>query len=118
MIYSKSGIAEDGCVFTTPHHGESETVWTVTNYDPANFKIAFIRLTPGDSVVRISIKLEAIEPSSTYAYIEYEYTSLSAEQTKYLEDGLENNFHVSMRWWEKAINHYLENGEMLKKSDS
>ena len=113
MVYSKSGVVEEGCVFTTPHHGEQETVWTVTEYNPKDFKIAFVRVTPGDSVVRISINLEALEANSTYAFIEYEYTSLSVEQTKFLEEDLEKNFQTSMRWWEKAINYYLENGEML-----
>ncbi len=94
MIYSKSGVAEDGCVFTTPHHGENETVWIVTKYDPANFEIAFIRTTPGDSVVRISINLENSGTNATHAFIKYEYTSLSAEQTSYLENGLEKIFRL------------------------
>jgi hypothetical protein len=118
MVYSKSGVAEDGCVFTTPHHSKNETVWIVTKYDPANFEIAFVRVTSDDSVVSISINLQAIEPHSTYAFIEYEYTSLSAEQTKYLENELEKAFQSSMRWWEKAINYYLENGKMLSKENA
>ncbi len=44
MIYSESGTAEDGCVFTTPSQGEFESIWTVTNYDRANFKIAFVKV--------------------------------------------------------------------------
>ena len=116
MIYSKSGIAEDGCVFTTPHHGEKETVWIVTKYDPKNFKIAFVRTTPDDSVVRIFINLEGVNKTTTHAFIKYEYTSLSAERSNYLENDLENDFKTSMLWWEKAINYYLENGKMLLKN--
>ncbi len=118
MIYSKSGMAEDGCVFTTPHHGDKETIWTVTKYKPDDFEITFVRVTPGDSVVRISINLERFDVVSTHAFIKYEYTSLSAEQTEYLENDLEKDFQSSMLWWEKAINYYLENSEMLLKNDN
>src|SRR5438309_9734446 len=40
MIYSKSGVAEAGCVFTTPNGDGTETTWLVTQYDPATFRIA------------------------------------------------------------------------------
>jgi hypothetical protein len=115
MIYSKSGLIEDGCVFSTPHHGEKETVWLVTKYYPKDFEVAFVRVTPGESVVRISINLERVDKDTTHAFIKYEYTSLNPEQTKYQEDGLERDFQVSMLWWEKAINYYLKNGKMLLK---
>jgi len=116
MIYSKSGVAEDGCVFSTPYHGDKETIWIVTKYDPVNFKIALVRVTPGESVVRISINLEGTDRTTTHAFIKYEYTSLSAEQTHYLENGLESDFQASMQWWEKAINYYLETGKKLLKN--
>ena len=116
MIHSNSGIAEEGCVFSTPHHGEAETIWIVTKYNPVDFEIAFARLTPGESVVRISIKLVAFDTNYTNAFIEYEYTSLSAEQSNYLENKVEKDFKDSMLWWEKAINYYLKTGELLLKT--
>ncbi len=118
MIYSKSGVAEEGCVFSTPHHGDEETIWTITKYEPDDFEIAFVRVTPSESVVRISINLERVDVVSTHAFIKYEYTSLSAEQTHYLENNLEKDFKASMLWWEKAINYYLKNGKMLLKSEA
>jgi len=41
MIYSKSGVAEAGCVFTTANDDGTETTWLVTEYNPAAFRIAF-----------------------------------------------------------------------------
>lgn len=116
MIYSKSGFAEEGCVFSTPHHAKNETIWTVTKYDPVNFEIAFVRVSPGDNVVRISIKLEGIDPNATTTFIEYEYTSLSAKQNQYFEQQLGIDFTSSMLWWDKAINYYLETGKKLLKN--
>lgn len=37
MVYSESGIAEEGCVFTSHHPGEeSDTIWIITQHDPAD----------------------------------------------------------------------------------
>ena len=47
LIYSESGVAEDGCVFSTPNDSGTETVWMVTHYDPAAFTIAFAWVEPG-----------------------------------------------------------------------
>ena len=34
MIYSESGLVEEGAVFSTPCEGEEDTVWIVTKHDP------------------------------------------------------------------------------------
>lgn len=116
MIHSQSGFIEKDCVFTTPHHGEMETVWQVTQYDTSNFTIEFLRVTPMENVVRIGIQLEPMANQQTRALIDYQYTALNEEQNRFIESELENTFQESMLWWEKAINYYLETGEMLRKS--
>ena len=57
LIYSDSGVAELGCVFTTPKppgsatNGQgreaAETTWIVTDYDPAALRIAYVWINPG-----------------------------------------------------------------------
>lgn len=42
-----------GCVFLTPHHGNEQTIWYVTEYDIENYKIEFVRVTPKEEVVKI-----------------------------------------------------------------
>ncbi|KAA3614961.1 MAG: hypothetical protein D8M58_10940 [Calditrichaeota bacterium] len=113
MIHSKSGIIEKNCVFTTPHHGESETVWHVTNYDPEKYEIEFFRVTPNETTVRINIKLSSKSNSQTNTYIEYLYTALNEQQNEIIKYNLENSFIESMLWWESAINHFLKTGKML-----
>ena len=114
MIYSQSGLAEKDCVFTTPHHGKYDTVWHITQYDQSNRKIEFLRVTPSENVVRINIELEESGTQQTSTKISYQYTSLSEEVNRFIEADLEISFLKSMVWWEKAINHYLKTGEMLK----
>ncbi len=115
MIHSHSGLIERDCVFTTPHHGVQETVWHVTQYDPQRHVIEFVRVTPGETVVRININASVFENAGTKLDISYQFTSLSVEQNKFANEELENDFIASMKWWERALNHYMETGEMLNK---
>ncbi len=116
MIQSKSGLIEQDCVFTSPHHGKFDTVWQVTQYDKENYKIEFLRVTPTENVVKINIRLEKINEQETKTLIDYQYTGLNDQQNSYIEDDLENDFRNNMEWWEKSINHYLTTGKMLKSS--
>lgn len=114
MIYSKSGYAELGCVFSTPHHhSDKETIWTITNYDQENFKLSFVRVTPGEQLVSIFIELEKENIENTRAEIRYDYTSLNEEQNEYFRTKLDHDFRNSMQHWEKALNYYLNTGKML-----
>ena len=116
MVHSKSGLVEKNCVFTTPHHGDQETVWHVTQYDPGNFKVEFLRVTPNENVVRINIRLEEISEKQTKAIIDYQYTALNETQNEFIRKDLEQSFKDSMLWWEKSINHYLKTGKKLQRS--
>jgi hypothetical protein len=72
-------------------------------------------LTPNENVVKIQIQLALRTDNWTDAHITYQYTGLNPQQNDFIENELEQNFLASMQWWEKAINHYLTSGEMLRK---
>jgi hypothetical protein len=115
MIHSDSGVAEEGCVFATPHQGKYETTWYITKHDRKNYEIEFVRVTPGEYIVRISIGLKPIGESKTESAISYEYTGLNPESNKHLENNVEQDFLASMHYWEKAVNHYLIKSQKLMK---
>jgi hypothetical protein len=115
MVKSVSGLIEKNCVFTTPHRGELDTIWYVTRYDPGKYKIEFLRVTPGENVVRINIELEPVSEDRTRAFISYQYTALNEAQNRFIMEELVQSFTDSMTWWEKAINHYLTTGEKLRR---
>jgi len=115
MVHSKSGLIEQDCVFTTPHHGKADTVWQVTQYNPELFEIEFLRVTPNENVVIINIKLTAKNSDQTNTHISYQYTALNDQQNEFIKFGLENDFSDSMLWWETAINHFLKTGQKLMK---
>ncbi len=116
MIHSRSGFIEKDCVFTTPNPGGPDTVWQVTQYDPQKHLIEFLRVTPAENVVKINIRLRKREIQTTTASIRYQYTALNEKQNAFIKDELEEQFAAAMDWWEKAINHYLTTGRLLRKT--
>ncbi len=113
MIYSLSGVAEAGCVFATPNENGSETIWMVTEYDPAALRVAFVWVNPGLVAARIRISLVGNSQGTTDARICYTYTGLSDAGNREVERYSQDWFGHKMQSWEKAINHYLRTGKLL-----
>ena len=113
MVYSESGVTEDGCVFTTPNDRGSETVWIVTHYDPAHFNISYAWIVPGMIATQIRIALSSTGDGKTAARIHYAYTGLSAAGNAILESYTNEWFREKMKGWEKAINQYLAKGKLM-----
>ena len=114
MIYSESGVAEDGCVFMTPNESGPETVWQVTCYDPSNFRIAFAWVRPGLVATQLRISLSPAPGGKTSAHIRYVYTGLSPEGNGVVERYTPEWFAGKMQGWETAINHFLSTGRLLE----
>lgn len=113
LIYSQSGVAELGCVFTTPNDDGSETIWLVTEYDPARFRIAFAWVNPELVLAQINISLEVRSSNETTAHIRYTYTGLSEPGNREVERYDGAWFQHKMQSWETAINHYLRIGKLI-----
>ena len=113
MIYSKSGVAEAGCVFTTPNDDGTETIWLVSEYDPATFRIAFAWVNLGQVAAQIEISLKKNSQGTTTAVNRYTYTGLSPAGNRELERYDQKWFEQKMQGWEAAINHYLRTGKAI-----
>ena len=111
LIYSKSGVAEAGCVFITAENGR-ETTWIVTDYDPVALRIAFAWVDPGAVAAEIHLSLER-SAGNTRTLIRYTYTGLSPEGNRQVERFDETWFRHKMQSWEAAINHYLRTGKLI-----
>jgi hypothetical protein len=110
LVYSRSGVAEGGCVFTTPNEDGSVTTWMVTGYDPAEFHIAFSWVHPEVMAAEISIALTPKSDHKTCARIRYAYTGLSPAGNQKIESYDRTWFEQKMLGWEAAINRYLAMG--------
>lgn len=113
LIYSASGVAEYGCVFSTPNDTGPETIWMTTHYDPAAFTIAYAWVEPGMIATQLRISLSPAPGGNTRARICYLYTGLSVAGNATLERYTPAWFREKMQGWEAAINHYLRTGKLI-----
>lgn len=115
MIYSESGIAESGCVFTAPNASGkelvgAETTWIVTEYDPDAFRIAFVWIHPEMIITEVRIRLTPAANGTTCTHIRYRYTGLSLDGNRELAGYDQKWFAEKMQNWERMMNHYLLTG--------
>jgi len=118
ILFSESGFAEPGCIFTTRRPGDdAETVWVVTDHDPRKRIVKFVMVTPGSRVGRLTVRCEAMDnaPGSCAVTFTYEVTAISEAGQRYLDEQFtEEQFVAHMRGEERAWNHFLKTGTMLR----
>ncbi len=115
IVYSQSGLIEKNCVFTTPAPDGNQTVWHVVDHDPEKHGVEFVRVTPNEQVVRITLCLMDNHNGTCSLNVAYQYTALNEAQNTYLMEGLNDEFQHAMIYWERALNYFIATGKMLKK---
>ena len=115
IIYSQSRLIEKNCVFSTPSSDGKQTIWHVIDYDPVKHGVEFLRITPEEQVVRITLCLQDNHNGSCSLNIAYQYTALNETQNAYFMDGLDAEFQQAMIYWERALNYYIATGKKLEK---
>ena len=113
MIYSESGLIEDGAVFSTPHDGEPDTVWIVTKHDPGKREIEFARFTPASRTCVLRIAVRAKAEDSSFVDISYTYTATTPAGNAFIESLTEEAFMEAVGFWEESVNYFLETGKKL-----
>jgi hypothetical protein len=107
-VYSASGFAEKDCVFTTG--GEApESIWVITEFDPALHLIEIIKVSPGLTACRITISLTENDSGNTDLHVEYTYTAISSDGEEFVRGYTQEFFDRFMRFSESALNDFLEN---------
>ncbi len=116
MIYSESGLIEEGAVFSTPHPGEADTVWIVTRHDPRRREIEFTRFTPASRVCVLRVGVRAKDEDKSFVDISYTYTATAPAGNAFIQDFTEDAFLGAVEFWEKSVNYYLETGKKLTRA--
>ncbi len=111
LVHSKSGLAELGCVFTTPNEDGSETTWVTIEYEPPRL-IGFVWVWPKMVAARLRFDLE-LTGRKTRLRARYEYTGLSERGNAEVERYTDEWFAQKMRMFEAALNHYLLSGKLI-----
>lgn len=115
LIYSKTGFAEEGAVFSTPDKDEKDTIWIVTKHDPIKYEVEFARVTPPSRVSTLKISIRAKNKESSYVDISYVYTGITPEGNKFIDNYTEAEFLEMVKFWEESVNYFLETGKKLRK---
>jgi len=112
LVFTRSGVAEEDCVFVTHFPGEENEVWTVSRYEPPR-RIEFVRFLPAKRVMRYVITLEDDGPGATLLAWTKIMTGLAEDSLAGLEATAPENHEVLVRKLERMLAHYLEKGAML-----
>jgi hypothetical protein len=116
MIYSESGLVEEGAVFSTPYEGEDDTVWIVTEHDSKTYEVEFARVTPKSRTCILKIAVKSKDENSSYVDVSYTYTGITFVGNDFIDHFTEEAFLGAVTFWEKSMNYFLETGERLKKA--
>lgn len=117
LIFSHSGLAEEGCVFTSKSPGETDTIWLITKRDDAACETHFVRITPDSRLAEVIIRIDAGGRQTSRVSITYTITALNEAGNIFIENFTENNFVNDMKFWESTMNHYLKTGRALPRTD-
>ncbi len=113
MIYSRSGLAEEGCVFTSRSGAEPETLWVIAVRDDARRRTRFVRVTPDSRLAMVDIHVTPSAENTAKVSIAYTITALTEDGNRFIEAFTQAAFEEDMRFWEATMNHYLETGRPL-----
>ena len=115
MLWSQSGLVEEGAVFSTPGEGEEDTVWIVTRHDATKRAIEFTRFTPGSRVCVLHIAVGPGTGGRSLVDIAYTYTGITEAGNAFLDGITEESFLDAVTFWERSMNHWLATGNRLKR---
>jgi len=114
ILFSQTGIAELGCVFSTDFGDDfGREIWVVTHYQPCR-KISFVR-----SGLRRTMRFEVLLSEcngTTNLLWSQEMTGLDEPGDKLVTRYAEETFPDQMRMLEKLLAYYVENGRIVDLS--
>lgn len=116
LIYSESGLAEEGCVFISRQPGENDTIWMITKRDAEKKEIEFARVTPESRIARLVVAVKQKETNVSRVQITYVFTALCEEGNRFLAEFTEEKFSEAMKFWENSMNYYLQTGKKLRRT--
>lgn len=114
LVLTQSGVAEQDCVFITDSKVH-DSIWFITRHDPARGFVEMIKITPGVTACKLTIRVRPAKPGSE-AEITYSHTSLGPEGDTFISSFTADYYVQFMKEWESRMNHYLKNGTALRSA--
>lgn len=108
LVLSASGVAEPDCVFITSAE-PIDAVWYITQYEPEMGCLEMIKITPGVTACRLTIRLSPTTSGCTAA-VTYTHTSLGPRGDEFITSFTKDYYRKFMQDWESRIHYYLQHG--------
>lgn len=115
LIYSKSGLAELDCVFTTNFPGDIKETWIVDKYEKNNL-IQFIRFSES-RIIRYCIELINNNNETTNAIWTQTVISLNSDGNSFIDNLSAVEYENEIRTLEKMLNHYINTNRRLEVTE-
>ena len=112
LVLTQCGTAEQDCVFITDAKVH-DSIWYTTRHDPARGFVEMIKITPGVTACKLTIRVRPAKPGSE-AEVTYTHTSLGPEGDVFISSFTAEYYVQFMKEWESRMNHYLKNGTALR----
>ena len=113
IVFTASGLAEEGCVFQTGKAGDVGGVdtWVISRHQPLE-RVSFVRVN-SLRTIRYDIYLRPEGDGSTTLRWEQEITALNAEGDRHVAAQSQEEFATLIGKVEVMLEHYLRTGEPL-----
>ena len=104
-----SGSEERGSVFRTRSH-DTETLWIVADYRPAQGRVSYARLKQGSNFGLVDVECRDVAGGSEIT-VRYTLTGISAEGDAFVRDFLAEEAYASfIDEWQRTIDAVLKEG--------
>lgn len=114
IVYTGTGVAELGAIFTTRSPEAGEEVWTISRYEPPR-AIEFVRVAAQVWVVTLAFALEPDGTDATVVRTRHTYTALSRAGALAIGEITPERAASYTRAMEQRANYYLATGQMLRQ---
>lgn len=116
MIYSESGLVEEGAVFSTSNEAEEDTIWVVVKHDSSTGEVVFVRFTNNSRTCLLKIAVTPKGEHSSFVDISYTYTGITPAGNRFIDEFTKDFFLEAVTFWEDSMNYFLETGEKLRRT--
>jgi hypothetical protein len=111
VLYSESGVAEEGCVFRTNFEDAGQMTWIVSRYE-APWRIEFSCVVPGSYTMRLKLELSAHGTGTTLVWTR-EFTATDPAGERWVAAYTATQHQAMMEMLARTLKHYLSTGTML-----
>jgi hypothetical protein len=87
-------------------HGEDETIWRVQKFDRATHEAEYLRITPGNRVVTVQVRLAA-DGEGSLVTVSYRALAISEDGQAWVDAFTAERYAAMMREWQDLIAAHL-----------